>query len=634
MTKHVEAKFDELKASGKMPSPKGVALAILRLAKKSDVTIDELANVVKTDPSLSGNIIKAANSERSFYSRPIASVQVAVQRLGMATVKSLALGFSLIDSYRKGGCRGFDYSRYWGELLLRAIAVREIAIRTRVAPSEDIFSAALLGEIGRLAFATIYPDEYARTLEESQQQEIPLSELETKTFYIDHNELTRYILRDWGLPDILVESQLGAPSGRDKPDSRLYQLAMSYEVARDIADLGMAEVGDKAFQLDLDRKLAAVGMSEVGREDLVENILAEWQEWSHSFGLGSVKVSFEDLPDKEQAEDTIDAVLAGVDTALDLNGEHVLNVLVVDDDPDIREYVRICLSASHFRLFTAENGEEALSKLVDVDPDIIISDWAMPELDGLGLCRVVRQSSEYCRAYFVLMTAGDSHDKLIDAFNSGVDDYIAKPFGRELLLARLRPGVRITQMSRQNQAAKQRIEKLANELAIVNRKLSLSSLTDPLTKLPNRRYALKRMEQEWSTSQRGKRDLSCMMIDIDYFKVVNDTYGHGGGDLVLKGLAKILKGLLRNNDVACRMGGEEFMVICPDTNMKDASMVAERIRESIERTVFPYAGKSIHITLSIGISIRENSHTNLDEMISLADKRLYEAKAAGRNVVM
>ena len=634
MSKHVEAKFDELKASGKMPSPKGVALAILRLAKKSDVTIDELANVVKTDPSLSGNIIKAANSERSFYSRPIASVQVAVQRLGMATVKSLALGFSLIDSYRKGGCRGFDYSHYWAELLLRAIAVREIAIRTRVAPSEDLFSVTLLGEIGRLALATIYPEEYAHLLEDARHKKVSLSELETKTFYIDHDELTRYILRDWGLPDVLVDTQIVGINSKDKPDSRQYQLAMTYDVARNIARLGMADASDTGFQLDLDSKLAAIGMSDIGKEDLVENILSEWQEWSNSFNLESVKVSFEHLDDTGQHDIGLDAKKSLNEGLVELSGEQVLNVLIVEDDPEARDYVKLCLGASQYRLYTAKNGEDALSKMVEIDPDIIISDWIMPELDGLGLCRIVRQSSEYSGVYFILMTADDSADKLIEAFNSGVDDYIAKPFTPELLSARLRPGVRISQMSKQNQVSKQRIEKLANELAIVNRKLSLSSLTDPLTKLPNRRYALKRLEQEWSAAQRAQRDLSCMMIDIDYFKVVNDTYGHGGGDLVLKGLAKILKSLLRNNDVACRIGGEEFMIICPDTNMESASKVAERIRDAIERTVFPYTGKAIHITLSIGIAMRQNSHKDLDEMISIADKRLYEAKAAGRNVVM
>jgi len=634
MSKHVEAKFDELKASGKMPSPKGVALAILRLAKKSDVTIDELANVVKTDPSLSGNIIKAANSERSFYSRPIASVQVAVQRLGMGTVKSLALGFSLIDSYRKGGCRGFDYSRYWAELLLRAIAVREIAIRTRVAPSEDIFSVALLGEIGRLALATIYPEEYARLLEDARQKVGILSELETRAFYIDHDELTRYILHDWGLPDILVDTQIAGVSRKDKPDSRQYQLAMTYEVARNIASLGMADASNAELQLDLDSKLAAVGMSEIGKEDLVENILSEWQEWSHSFGLDSVKVSFEHLDDGEPSEIDSESKNPEDERVVELLGEQVLNVLIVDDDEDTRDYVRLCLGGGQYHLHTAENGEDALSKMVEIDPDIIISDWLMPELDGLGLCRIVRQSSEYSGVYFILMTTDDSADKLIEAFNSGVDDYIVKPFTSELLAARLRPGVRISKMSKQNQSSKQRIEKLANELAIVNRKLSLSSLTDPLTKLPNRRYALKRLEQEWATAQRAQRDLSCMMIDIDYFKVVNDTYGHAGGDMVLKGMAKILKGLLRNNDVACRIGGEEFMVICPDTNMESAIKVAERIREAMERTVFPYGGKAIHITLSIGIAMRQSSHKDINEMISIADKRLYEAKAAGRNVVM
>jgi len=632
MGEYIEAKFDELKASGKMPSPKGVALAILRLAKKSEVTVDEIANVVKTDPSLSGNIIKAANSERSYYSRPIASVQVAVQRLGMSTVKGLALGFSLIDSYRKGRCRHFDYMHYWAEQLLRAIAVREIAIRTRIAPSEDIFSAALLGEIGRLAFATIYPEEYSRVLERFEaERSTPLEDLEKQFFYIEHDELSRYILRDWGLPDILVETQLRGVQPKDAPDSRQYQLAMTFEVARDIARLGMADSKSGEFHLNLDSKLVSAGMSDVGMDDLVENILSEWHDWSHSFGLDAVQVSFSQLGGVAPEHDEL---IPELFTSEQDAGNSRVSVLIVEDDADMREFVRLGLSSPEYQVHTAENGEDALSKLVEVSPDIIISDWVMPELDGLGLCRVVRQSSEFSGVYFIIMTADDSKDNLIKAFNTGVDDYITKPFSGELLSARLRPGVRLARMGKMAEKDKQKIEKLANELAIVNRKLSLSSLTDPLTKLPNRRYAMKRLEQEWSAATRNQRPLTCMMLDIDYFKVINDTYGHGGGDLVLRNLAKILKGLLRTHDVACRMGGEEFMIICPDTDRESAAKVAERIRSAVERTVFPFGDKSIHITLSIGLASREEGNADYDDLINVADKRLYEAKASGRNLVL
>ena len=632
MGEHIEAKFDELKASGKMPSPKGVALAILRLAKKPDVTVDEIANVVKTDPSLSGNIIKAANSERSFYSRPIASVQVAVQRLGMSTVKGLALGFSLIDSYRKGRCNRFDYLHYWGEQLLRAIAVREIAIRTRIAPSEDMFSAALLGEIGRLAFASIYPEEYSHVLERYEaERSTPLEVLEKQLFYIEHDELTRYILRDWGLPDILVETQLRGVQRKDAPDSRQYQLAMTFEVARDIARLGMADSKSGEFHLSLDAKLAAAGMADVGMDDLVENILSEWHDWSHNFGLDEIQVSFNQLAGVAIEHDEAVPELAMQDEVVASNR---VNVLIVDDEPEMLQYVRLCLSSPEYQVYTAENGEDALSKLVEVSPDIIISDWIMPELDGLGLCRVVRQSSEFSGVYFIIMTADDAKDRLIQAFNTGVDDYITKPFSTELLTARLRPGVRLTQMAKQAELSTHKIEKLANELAIVNRKLSLSSLTDPLTKLPNRRYAMKRLEQEWSSAERSHRPLTCMMLDIDYFKVINDTYGHGGGDMVLRNLAKILKGLLRTHDVACRMGGEEFMIICPDTDHASAVTVAERMRSAVERTIFPFGEQAIHITLSIGLATMDGMGPGLDELISFADKKLYEAKASGRNLVL
>lgn len=630
MAEYIDAKFDELKASGKMPSPKGVALAILRLAKNPDVNLDEIANVVKTDPSLSGNIIKAANSERSFYSRPIASAQVAVQRLGLSTVKGLALGFSLLDSYRKGRCRHFDYLSYWGEQLLRAIAVREIAIRTRIAPSEDIFSAALLGEIGRLSLASIYPEEYSHVLERfDADPSTSLTDLEKQFFYIDHDDLTRYILRDWGLPDLLVETQLRGPNPKEGTDTRLYQLAMTYEVARDIARLGMSMSNSGEFNLTLDAKLAAAGMSDVGMDDLVENILSEWQDWSHSFGLDAVQVSFGQLPDNADFMDGIPE-LGGEEEA---DSKDRISLLIVDDDPAMLNILELALSTSDYQVHTAINGEDALSKLVDVAPDIIVCDWIMPELDGLGLCRVVRQSSQFSGVYFIIMTAENDDSRLVQAFKTGVDDYIPKPINTDLLAARLRPGVRLSRIGKEADRAKTKIEKLANELAIVNRKLSLSSLTDPLTKLPNRRYAMKRLEQEWSASVRNHRSLTCMMLDIDYFKVINDTYGHSGGDLVLRNLSKILKGLLRNHDVACRMGGEEFMIICPDTDHEGAAKLAERIRRSVERTVFPFGEQNIHITLSIGLASREEGG-DFDELINLADKRLYEAKASGRNLVL
>ncbi|MBD3671592.1 MAG: diguanylate cyclase [Gammaproteobacteria bacterium] len=632
MGEYIEAKFDELKASGKMPSPKGVALAILRLVRKPEITIDEIANVVKTDPSLSGNIIKAANSERSFYSRPIASVQVAVQRLGISTVKGLALGFSLIDSYRKGRCQKFDYVQYWAEQLLRAIAVREIAIRSRIAPSEDIFSSALLGEIGRLAFASIYPEEYSHVLDRYAREdgEVPLGDLEQQFFYIEHDELTRYILRDWGLPDILVETQLRGVQNKDAKDSRQYQLAMTFEVAKDIARLGMADSKSGEFQLALDAKLTAAGLTEVGMDDLVENILSEWNEWSQTFGLDKVRISFDKMPLENHQDESIPTFMPAVEDEDDSR----VTVLVVEDDAEMRDFVLMSLSTPDYQVFTAENGEDALARMVDVSPDIIISDWVMPELDGLGLCRVVRQSSEFNSVYFIVMTGDDTKEALIKAFNTGVDDYITKPFGQELLEARLRPGVRLAKMGKQAAQSKKKIEKLANELAIVNRKLSLSSLTDPLTKLPNRRYAMKRLEQEWSAAKRNQRPLTCMMLDIDYFKVINDTYGHGGGDLVLRNLSKIIKGLLRTHDVACRMGGEEFMIICPDTDREAAMIVAERVRQAVERTIFPFGDKTIHITLSIGLATTDGSNIDYDELLNTADKKLYEAKSSGRNLVL
>ncbi|HJX58602.1 MAG TPA: HDOD domain-containing protein, partial [Thiobacillus sp.] len=157
------AQVEQLKLSSQLPTPRGVALAILEISQRENATLEAIARVVQTDPALSGRLIKLANSA-SYISRPVISVQDVVARLGMATVRHLALGFSLVDQYRSGACQAFDYQRYWSHSLLMALGMQALGRRVHVADADELFVCGLLAQVGQLALATAYPDEYSAVL--------------------------------------------------------------------------------------------------------------------------------------------------------------------------------------------------------------------------------------------------------------------------------------------------------------------------------------------------------------------------------------------------------------------------------------------------------------------------------------
>jgi diguanylate cyclase (GGDEF)-like protein len=171
------------------------------------------------------------------------------------------------------------------------------------------------------------------------------------------------------------------------------------------------------------------------------------------------------------------------------------------------------------------------------------------------------------------------------------------------------------------------------ELGVANRKLQQAALTDALTGLYNRRYALDRLDREWAIATRSGQPLACLVIDIDHFKRVNDTYGHDVGDLVLLATAKVLCDSLRQSDVVCRLGGEEFVVIGPGMDWERAALCAERLRAATERNVLAVAGGKLHVTLSIGAAVRTARTQGPACLLKAADETTYAAKQGGRNRV-
>ncbi|OWY72983.1 hypothetical protein B7486_01155 [cyanobacterium TDX16] len=318
----------------------------------------------------------------------------------------------------------------------------------------------------------------------------------------------------------------------------------------------------------------------------------------------------------------------------------VKRLLIVDDDSFSVRLLEKYLASSGYEIHRAANGKEALHMALQLAPDIVITDWVMPEMDGLALAKALRQHEGIGFTYVVMVTAQSDIEDLVEAFESGVDDFLKKPINRTELTARLRAGERIIDLERRAVKRQREIHRLNAEMAVshqkleaLNNKLNMIAVTDELTGLLNRREAISRLKEQWENQNRYKSSFSIVAMDIDHFKQVNDTYGHAAGDLVLKSVAQCLRDTVRTTDIVCRTGGEEFLVICPNVGCEGGATCAEHIRASVAAMVCSFEGVTIPVTISAGVAERTSSHITPDDVLVSADKALYESKRSGRNRV-
>ncbi|MCB1887802.1 MAG: HDOD domain-containing protein [Rhodocyclaceae bacterium] len=618
-------RLDDLRVGGVLPTPKGVALAVMELCQSDSATMEEVARTVMTDPALSGRLIRQANAAAS-AGRPVVSINEAVRRLGLGLVKQLVLGFSLIDEFSDGHCAAFDYQQFWSHSLLMGLSMQTIARVSRMGPPDDLFACGLLARIGRLALATAYPSDYAEVLQATREgSAAELAEAERERLHIDHNRLGAAMLGEWGFPPALVEPVLFHEQGVDAPfaeGTRNYQICQALSLAARIGDLGLApEFARHALVAEL---LAVAGRIGILSEDLgalLDPLMESWAAWGEL-----LKVPTTSLPPFAVIADG-PAQRIGAD----LKGPP-LRVLVVDDEEATRRLMQAWLAdeCGH-AVALAPDGRSALALALEQHPQVVLTDWVMPEMDGIELTRALRATDWGRSIYVIMLTALGSEDQLETAFAEGVDDYLTKPFSQRALRARLMAAGRYVRLQEDWSRDRAQLKRIASELAVSNRKLERAALTDALTALPNRRAAISILGQAWSASRRSEQPLSVMMIDIDRFKSINDRHGHAGGDVVLAAVAKLLRESARKDDWVCRTGGEEFLVICPNSPLEAAAQSAERLRKTVAGKPLTVDGKTFAVTVSIGIASRESDTPDADALVSRADEGLYEAKKSGRN---
>ncbi len=643
--------FDELKLTGSLPSPAGVGMNILRLTQTDDFTAEDLARTIQSDPALTGRIIKMANSAATAGVVQITSVSEAVVRLGVRTVRNVALGFSLVSSYRKGKCESFDYPGYWSSSLARAVAAQTLARDLRLIQPAEAYICGLLSGIGRLALASVHPKAYSELLDRLGRHVngAPLAQAEREVFGIDHHEIAAAMLADWKLPE--AHSQALAayhlPRAEDSDGSRaMVALRTVLRVVSPIADIFLSKPGEHARHWDRFVRASELVEAGVGRlSEICDEVVAEWRDWGNVLAvptqsvppfaeIAEMEVPNEAAPggDRESAPVAdIDATVAAVDDERLLQK---LVVLAVDDDPISLRLLVSQIQKNGYEAVEATNGAEALERALESNPHIVVTDWLMPEMDGIELCRALRRTEIGSDMYVLLLTGREDEENAVEAFDAGVDDFIVKPFNPKILKSRMSAGERIVRLKDKVATDKRKIEEHVAHLAVLNRKLTQTTVTDSLTDIPNRRFAMEALGQQWErrdSSQSGA--VSVVMVDIDHFKRVNDEFGHDVGDSVLKQVAALFRDRLRQGDTVCRLGGEEFLIVCPGSDGEGARIVAERLRVAVEETEMEHGTFRGRITCSFGVAERTREMQSIDDLLKAADVAVYAAKNAGRNTV-
>ncbi len=284
-------------------------------------------------------------------------------------------------------------------------------------------------------------------------------------------------------------------------------------------------------------------------------------------------------------------------------------ILIIDDDGSIRRLLKMDLEKLGYEVYTAYSGKEGFEFIKEIDPDLIISDITIPEMNGIELYK--KLITENIIIPFIFITTDGSIQQKIDSLRLGVDGYLTKPFSKEELIA------------------------LMESLLVKAKRISQNIFIDALTKVYNRKFIEEKLSIKIEKAIELSKSFSLAMCDIDYFKKINDTYGHGAGDKVLTFLGHFFRSHLRDNDIVSRYGGEEFLIFLDGVGGDKAYTIMNRLKEQLSKEEINIGeGKKIRITISVGISSFPGKYHSFKEMVKAADDALYKAKTTGRNKVI
>lgn len=499
---YVFTRFEQLKASGALPTVNGVALEILRLSQDEDTTVSQLAHVLHADPALAGRLIKFANSTQSGAVRPVLSITDAVKLLGFAVVRQLCIGFSVLDANRTGGCTGFDYRRFWSRSLATGLAAQAFFLRIRVLAAEESFTCGLLADIGSLALASLYPGKFTEVLA-SGATGGDLSAAEREAFGADHLEFGAALLEDWRLPKICVDAVFRS----ETPDhtafdatSRPQMVCELIALSRRVGEYFVADADTRVRIAPVMRLRAArVGIDAETLVLVCDAVDDDWQRWSSLLGSTVCPIMRPDRTDIDPPP-PVTAMLPAATADAELP---VLKVHVVSEDRASRERLRELLGSAGHAVLSFGAHQAALAAALDEAPDVVVIDLPGGSgTRGRDLCAALRAASVGERTYIIgTLASPPDADRIADpavAMDRGQiscpDDFLYEPIERATLELRIRAARRTLAVRAALRHEQDELRLLASGLATENRRLQRLAPAEALADLPNRSEPIERRD--------------------------------------------------------------------------------------------------------------------------------------------
>ena len=296
-------------------------------------------------------------------------------------------------------------------------------------------------------------------------------------------------------------------------------------------------------------------------------------------------------------------------------------ILIIDDSKLILHVAKTILNKQGHQVLLAEDGNIGLQTAVTEHPDLILLDLILPGIDGYEVCQRIKKGDATSEIPVIMLTSKSEAADKVRGLEMGASDYVTKPFDEGELIARVNIHLQIRELHESLKEKNRQLKEMANR--------------DGLTGLYNHRYFQETISKDFQRAVRYHESLSCVMFDIDHFKKFNDNYGHQAGDMVLKTLGGLIEELVRDSDLSARYGGEEFVLLMYHTAPKEALMVAERLRKSVEQHKFQADNLTLAVAISVGVaSFPHPEIVDAKTLIECADKALYRAKDEGRNRVV
>lgn len=596
-----------------LPSPSAVALELMRALDRRDLGMRDIANIARKDPALVARMIQLANSAIFVGMRPAVAIEEAVLRIGIGGLARLAIAMSLMQASKSATVEGFDLQRYWMTSIQRGLVFQHLSQRVGKMPSAEAFSLGLLVDVGQLAMAVSLGAQ--SVLAGAQGPASALHAEQLARYGFDQGDASAVLLAHWGFPAALAQAvrfrPLPAPPGVD----REAQLAECVALSRSL----QLRPDDVAPDAELMRRLAEhLALSEAD----LQGVLA-----SAAQDMASMASVFDMTLEQKEVDAEFDRLRRALATPPLLVDPVAEQVLVVSQNAELRASLRQALqSAGHAAVEAATPA--AAAEIVQIQgPRVIVLDWA----DGsemAALCRTLRLAHGP-RIYLLALSRGMDQHSVLSALDAGANDVLSSPVLPQMLLAKIQTGARATRVLAAAEAERSHSQRAQRTLEQRNAELLQAAGTDELTGLGNRRALDAFLPPIFAQAVSEGQTLSCLMFDLDEFKIINDRLGHDIGDQALRAVGRVLRQQSRGMDFVARVGGEEFMMLCPQTSEDAALRIAERIRAAIAAPQPDLPPLSV----SVGVAVGATGFPDAASMIRAADQALLQAKRLGRNRV-